>query len=104
MSRKRLLVGSSVRTELVSKSDHHWRDDRWNRRQDSPPIVGSLFSWKSLLTNRRTREDCGDGVRHDGIVGCGDALAYLSYGSLSEEDQLDAAGRLRTVAGISHLV
>lgn len=23
----------------------------------SPPIVGSLFSWKSLLTNRNTRED-----------------------------------------------
>lgn len=24
---------------------------------DIPPIVGSLFSWKSLLTNRKTRED-----------------------------------------------
>ena len=23
-----------------------------------PPIVGSLFSWKSLFTNRRTSEDC----------------------------------------------
>lgn len=23
-----------------------------------PPIVGSLFSWKSLLTNRKTRDDC----------------------------------------------
>ena len=23
-----------------------------------PPMVGSLFSWKSLLTNRRTRDDC----------------------------------------------
>lgn len=23
-----------------------------------PPMVGSLFSWNSLLTNRRTREDC----------------------------------------------
>lgn len=23
-----------------------------------PPIVGSLFSWKSLLTKRSTREDC----------------------------------------------
>lgn len=23
-----------------------------------PPIVGSLFSWKSLLTKRRTSEDC----------------------------------------------
>lgn len=22
-----------------------------------PPMVGSLFSWNSLLTNRRTRED-----------------------------------------------
>ena len=22
-----------------------------------PPIVGSLFSWKSLFTNRRTKED-----------------------------------------------
>jgi hypothetical protein len=22
-----------------------------------PPIVGSLFSWKSLFTNRRTNED-----------------------------------------------
>lgn len=56
------------------------------------------------MTNRRTREDCVDEVRYDGIVGCGDALAYLSYGSLSEQDQLDAAGRLRTIAGISHLV
>lgn len=25
---------------------------------DIPPIVGSLFSWKSLFTNRRTRDDC----------------------------------------------
>lgn len=25
-----------------------------------PPIVGSLFSWKSLLTNRKTREDCSN--------------------------------------------
>ncbi len=24
---------------------------------DPPPMVGSLFSWKSLFTNRRTRED-----------------------------------------------
>ena len=23
-----------------------------------PPMVGSLFSWKSLLTKRRTNEDC----------------------------------------------
>jgi len=23
-----------------------------------PPIVGSLFSWKSLLTKRRTSDDC----------------------------------------------
>lgn len=27
-------------------------------KESLPPIVGSLFSWKSLLTNRRTREDC----------------------------------------------
>jgi hypothetical protein len=27
------------------------------RMVDVPPIVGSLFSWKSLLTNRRTSED-----------------------------------------------
>ena len=25
---------------------------------DVPPMVGSLFSWKSLLTKRRTRDDC----------------------------------------------
>lgn len=25
--------------------------------EDIPPIVGSLFSWKSLLTKRMTRED-----------------------------------------------
>lgn len=27
-------------------------------QDDIPPMVGSLFSWKSLLTNRKTREDC----------------------------------------------
>lgn len=27
-------------------------------RQHIPPIVGSLFSWKSLLTNRKTSDDC----------------------------------------------
>lgn len=26
--------------------------------QNVPPMVGSLFSWKSLLTNRRTSDDC----------------------------------------------
>jgi hypothetical protein len=28
-------------------------DETWSL----PPIVGSLFSWKSLFTNRRTSED-----------------------------------------------
>jgi len=32
--------------------------DLVGRSNDSiPPIVGSLFSWKSLFTNRRTSED-----------------------------------------------
>ena len=28
------------------------------RMYNVPPMVGSLFSWKSLLTKRRTRDDC----------------------------------------------
>lgn len=34
-----------------------------------PPMVGSLFSWKSLLTKRNTREDCdgqSDGTARQG--------------------------------------
>ena len=27
------------------------------RMYNAPPMVGSLFSWKSLLTKRRTRDD-----------------------------------------------
>jgi hypothetical protein len=29
----------------------------WMRACSLPPIVGSLFSWKSLFTNRRTSDD-----------------------------------------------
>lgn len=33
-----------------------------------PPIVGSLFSWKSLLTNRRTSEDYDGAVSVERIM------------------------------------
>lgn len=29
----------------------------FGEEDDIPPMVGSLFSWKALFTNRRTRED-----------------------------------------------
>ena len=32
-----------------------------SRGRSSPPMVGSLFSWKSLFTNRRTSDDWMDG-------------------------------------------
>jgi hypothetical protein len=36
-----------------------------------PPIVGSLFSWKSLFTNRSTSDDCNHGRRqHSGPSIC----------------------------------
>ena len=36
---------------------------KWSEAAGSyePPIVGSLFSWKSLFTKRRTSEDCSSG-------------------------------------------
>ena len=66
------------------------------RRDFLPPIVGSLFSWKSLLTNRRTREDCKQRMLSSAInsgTTVGGQL-YLAYGGLSQQYKLDAATRL----------
>ena len=35
--------------------------ERRSEGRSSPPMVGSLFSWKSLFTNRRTSDDWMDG-------------------------------------------
>ena len=79
---------------------------------DVPPMVGSLFSWKSLLTKRRTREDwvgrkwlAGWSERRQQEQAACSAtgssskfhvrLAYLSHCSLAEQHELDATARLR---------
>ena len=46
---------SDVMRELVSATECR------SRGRSSPPMVGSLFSWKSLFTNRRTSDDWMDG-------------------------------------------
>lgn len=46
----------------------------WGKGQeDAPPMVGSLFSWKSLLTKRRTSEDCGCGISYRSYLGAAEA-------------------------------
>ena len=66
-------------------------------------MVGSLFSWKSLLTKRNTREDCdmgqSDGTARQGWL----ADTDLAHGSLAQEHQLDAAAGLRSVARVGHV-
>jgi hypothetical protein len=42
-----------------------------------PPIVGSLFSWKSLFTNRRTNEDYSVTGQQ---IGSYDVEAAVSHG------------------------
>lgn len=59
------------------------------------PIVGSLFGWKSLLTKRRTREDCVV------LVAAVRGTAWtvdLSYGGFTEQNQLHAAAWLGRIA------
>ena len=46
---------SDVMRELVNAIECRLRG------RSSPPMVGSLFSWKSLFTNRRTSDDWMDG-------------------------------------------
>jgi hypothetical protein len=66
---------------------------------DLPPIVGSLFSWKSLLTKRRTRDDCRQRlvsfhVRRRWRFG---VITDLADSSFTEQYQLDAAAWFRGV-------
>lgn len=62
------------------------------RLEPVPPIVGSLFSWKSLFTNRRTSEDYTE-VSTASMSVYGDGR-YLSYRCLAQKNQLDTAARL----------
>jgi hypothetical protein len=63
-------------------------------------MVGSLFSWKSLLTKRITSDD------YDPVslarIRTEDASDYLSNGGFTEQDQLHAAARLRLRRGVRH--
>jgi hypothetical protein len=47
--------------------------------EDVPPIVGSLFSWKSLFTKRITSEDCKASQLVFRIITLRVRVAYLSY-------------------------
>lgn len=60
-------------------------------------MVGSLFSWKSLFTKRRTSEDWRDAIGQRVIrVGAGEPRApYFAYGGLAEQHEFDTAARLR---------
>ena len=73
-----------------------------------PPMVGSLFSWKSLLTNRNTSDDYFKTTnQHKLAYNSGypcetveaDSKRYLSNSSLSQKHQLDATARLRGICG-----
>lgn len=64
-----------------------------------PPIVGSLFSWKSLLTKRMTSEDCDNVSAYRWRRPC---ALYLSDCCFSKQNQLDAATWLRLRGGIRH--
>src|SRR5450756_1333828 len=55
-------------------------------------MVGSLFSWKSLFTNRNTREDYT--ISQSARMTSGINVACLSYCCFTKEDELYAAAWL----------
>ncbi len=57
-----------------------------------PPMVGSLFSWKSLFTNRSTREDCT--ISQSAKISLQMHNKYLSNCCFTKEDELHAAAWL----------
>ena len=75
-------------------------ETRLRARHCIPPIVGSLFSWKSLLTKRITSEDC-DKVSFM-LSNESPRATYLSDCCFAEQDQLDAAARFRLRGSVRH--
>lgn len=83
-----------------------------------PPMVGSLFSWKSLFTNRSTSEDYGQQIVKLALTTFGYpctawepepesrhhakwrvTTTYLSYSGLPQKYQFDATAWLRGICG-----